>query len=304
MELENSKYLSSEDNLSLFLSCGVAYGKRDEIYKQAHVALKESKVNKKQIVFYNDSENLITQIKNNIKTTNEVKQAIKDDRFMPFFQGILDNKTKKITKYECLIRLKKEDGKIVSPFFFLEHAKKAKLYSKLTKIMIKKSFEKFANKEYEFSINLSVQDILSYKVVSVLLEHLEEYKCGSRLVLEIVESEGINDFDELLVFIKQVKKYGCKIAIDDFGTGYSNFNYLAKLNVDFIKIDGSLIKDINKNKSQLITVESILHFAKKMNIKTIAEFVEDEAVFDTLCELGVDFSQGYLFSKPSPEIVT
>jgi diguanylate cyclase (GGDEF)-like protein/PAS domain S-box-containing protein len=302
IELENNEYIILQNGFSLFLSCGVAYGERDEIYKLSHIALKESKVSKKQIVFYNDNEDLVRQIENNIKIISKIKQAIEDDRFMPFFQGIVDNKTKKITKYECLIRLKNVDGKIIAPFFFLEHAKKAKLYSKLTKIMIAKSFEKFANSEYEFSINLSVQDILSYKVVNVLLEHLEKFKCGNRVVLELVESEGIENFDELLVFIKQVKKYGCKIAIDDFGTGYSNFNYLAKLNIDFIKIDGSLIRGIEQDRAKLITVESILHFAQKMNIKTIAEFVEDESTFDILCEMGVDFSQGYLFSKPSQEL--
>ncbi len=302
LELENHEYIFSENNISIFVSCGVAYGNRLEIYKQAHIALKESKSSKKQIVFYNDNQSLERQIEDNIKVITSIKQGIKEDRFVPFFQGIVDNKTKKIIKYECLIRLKQKDGKIVTPFFFLEHAKKAKLYTKLTKIMIAKSFQKFEKEDCEFSINLSLQDILSHKVVSVLIEYLEKYKCGSRVILEIVESEGIEDFDELLVFIKQVKRYGCKIAIDDFGTGYSNFVYLAKLNADFVKIDGSLIKDIDKNESQLATVESILHFTKKMNIKTIAEFVEDKNIFDILCDLGVDFSQGYLFSKPCEEL--
>jgi len=302
LEPESHEYKFFENNISIFLSCGVAYGNRIEIYKQAHIALKESKSSKKQIVFYNDNQSLARQIEDNIKVITSIKQGIKEDRFVPFFQGIVDNQTKKIIKYECLIRLKQKDGKIITPFFFLEHAKKAKLYTELTKIMIAKSFQKFANEDYEFSINLSLQDILSHKVVGILIEYLQTYKCGSKVILEIVESEGIEDFDELSVFVKQVKRYGCKIAIDDFGTGYSNFGYLAKLDVDFIKIDGSIVKDIDKNESQLATVESILHFTKKMNIKTIAEFVEDETTFDILCDLGVDFSQGYLFSKPCEEL--
>ncbi|MCF6173485.1 MAG: EAL domain-containing protein [Campylobacteraceae bacterium] len=303
VDLQSIEYTVLQDNMSLYLSCGVAYGRKDEIYKQAHIALKESKISKQEIVFYNDNEDLTKQIEDNIKIISNIKQGIKEDRFVPYFQGILDNKTKKITKYECLIRLKEENSNVISPFFFLEHAKKAKLYTKLTKIMISKSFAKFADTQYEFSINLSAQDILSNKVVNFLFRYLKKYKCGSRVVLEIVESEGFENFDELLVFIKQVKKYGCRIAIDDFGTGYSNFHYLSKLNIDFLKIDGSLIKNLNKDKVQLASVESILHFAKKMDIKTIAEFVEDEEVFETLCDLGVDFSQGYLFSKPSEELV-
>jgi diguanylate cyclase (GGDEF)-like protein len=303
VELESSEFDITDNKISLLLSCGVAYGHKSELYKLAHIALKENRVSNDRVVFYNDNENLSKQISENIKVISNIKTALKEDRFVPVFQAIVDNKTRKISKYECLIRLKESNGTLISPFFFLEHSKKAKLYTKLTKIMIKKSFLKFANEPHEFSINLSLQDIDNYKVINVLMEYLEKYKCGSRVVLEIVESEGIENFDELQVFIKQVKKYGCKIAIDDFGTGYSNFSYLAQLNVDYIKIDGSLVKDIDKDESQLTIVESILHFAKKMNIKTIAEFVENENIYNKLNELGVDFSQGYLFSTPQEELL-
>ena len=303
VELESFEFKIGENRVSLLLSCGAAYGHKSQLYKLAHIALKENKTSNNQVVFYNDNENLSKQIDENIKVISKIRTALKEDRFVPVFQGIVDNKTKKIVKYESLVRLKESDGTLTSPFFFLEHSKKAKLYTKLTKVMIKKSFEKFANEPYAFSINLSLQDINHDKVVNLLIEHLEKYKCGSRVVLEIVESEGIENFDELQVFIKQVKKYGCKIAIDDFGTGYSNFSYLAKLNVDFIKIDGSLVKDIDKDKSQLTIVESILHFAKKMNIKTIAEYVENENIYNKLNKLGVDFSQGYLFSTPQEELL-
>jgi len=118
------------------------------------------------------------------------------------------------------------------------------------------------------------------------------------LIVEIVESEGIESFDEVFLFVEALRAYGCRIAIDDFGSGYSNFSYLSKINIDFIKIDGSLIKDIDKDENQRIVVESILHFAKAQGIKTIAEFVENKEIFDILVELGVDFSQGFFFSKP------
>jgi EAL domain-containing protein (putative c-di-GMP-specific phosphodiesterase class I) len=194
------------------------------------------------------------------------------------------------------------DGKVISPFFFLEQAKRSKLYDRLTRIMIAKSFETFEMLEYEFSINLTLQDILSTETRDCLFEWLERSSASNRLVLEIVESEGIERFDEVATFIKDVKAYGCKIAIDDFGTGYSNFSYLTKLDVDYIKIDGSLIKDITTEADHLITVESIMLFAKKKGIATIAEFVEDETVYAKLVELGVDYSQGYHFSIPTPEI--
>jgi EAL domain-containing protein (putative c-di-GMP-specific phosphodiesterase class I) len=191
---------------------------------------------------------------------------------------------------------------VLSPYWFLEHAKKSKLYDKLTRIMITKTFAVFENLDYEFSLNLTLPDIVSDETRTFLYNILEHSSASNRVVFEIVESEGIENFDEVTDFIKTVKQYGCKIAIDDFGTGYSNFNYLSKLDVDFIKIDGSLIKNINVDDDHLLTVESILFFAQRKGIQTIAEFVEDEAIFDRLQQLGVHYSQGYLFSIPAPDI--
>ncbi|ABM03036.1 diguanylate cyclase/phosphodiesterase with PAS/PAC sensor(s) [Psychromonas ingrahamii 37] len=296
--LENEVYNILADKITLLLSCGVAHGAKNEIYNLAHVALKENKKDNNIVTFFNDNIYLHNKIAENIKVIAGIKEGILNDKFVPFYQGIVDNKTLKITKYECLIRLKEDNGKVLAPYLFLEHAKKAKLYYKLTMIMIRKSFEKFADNNYDFSINFTLQDIQSVKVVSMLMDYLELYQCGSRLIIEIVESEGIENFDEVLVFIKKIKKQGCKVAIDDFGSGYSNFNYLSKLDVDYIKIDGSLIQNIDNDPAQLATVESILHFAKKVNIKTIAEFVETENIYDILNDLGVDYSQGYYFSKP------
>ncbi len=303
IDLETSEYQLFEESISIFLSCGVSYSRKSELYKLAHIALKKNRNSNEAVTYYNDNKDLEDKVKENLDVILRIKEGLKHDRFIPFFQGIVDNKTKKIVKYESLIRLKCDDGKVESPFFFLEHAKKSKLYTKLTQVMIEKTFEKFANLEYEFSINLLLQDIESPKVMKCLVDHLEKYQCGKRVVWEIVESEGIYNFDLVSQFITLVKSYGCKVAIDDFGTGYSNFSYLAKLDIDYIKIDGSLIKDIDTDLVQMATVESILHFARKVGIKTIAEYVENEIIYNHLCSLGVNFSQGYYFSKPQEELL-
>ena len=96
-----------------------------------------------------------------------------------------------------------------------------------------------------------------------------------------------------------MKRYGAKIAIDDFGSGYSNFSYLTKLSADYIKIDGSLIKDIDVDKTALVVVETIVQFAKKLNIKTIAEYVHSSIIMDKVKELGIDYSQGFYIDEPS-----
>ncbi len=281
---------------------GVAQGCLDDIYMQSHVALKEAKRSNQIMVSYDDTEALKTQTEHNIQIIQKIKHAIENDRIIPFFQGIYDNKLQKITKYEVLMRLQEEDGSYLAPYYFLEQAKKTRLYEKLTKIIIMKSFAYFQDKPYDFSINLTKGDILSNSVKECLYENIRKYQCGHRVILEIVESEGIENFEEIAAFIKEVKCLGCKIAIDDFGTGYSNFAYLAQLLVDFIKIDGSLIKEIDTNRTTSMTVETIISFAHKMNYEIVAEFVDKPSVQKKLERLHVDFSQGYLFSKPSASI--
>jgi EAL domain-containing protein (putative c-di-GMP-specific phosphodiesterase class I) len=126
----------------------------------------------------------------------------------------------------------------------------------------------------------------------------------NRVIFEIVESEVIQDFDKMYRFINEIKRYGAKIAIDDFGDGYSNFSYLIKMNVDFLKIDGSLIENVDINKNSYLVVETIVDFAHKLGIKTIAEFVHSSTVLDKVQEMGIDFSQGYYIDKPSLELQT
>ncbi|WP_310440563.1 EAL domain-containing protein [Sulfuricurvum sp.] len=302
--LENFKYNVGGYDISLHVSAGIAYATYSDVYNLAHMAFKEAKEQQVKLIFFNDNTALTEKTRNNIWMVNKIKLAIEEDRIVPYFQGIVDNTTRQIVKYEALIRLVESNGAVLSPYWFLEHAKKSKLYDILTRIMIEKTFAVFEHNGYEFSLNLTVQDIVTDETRKFLYHMLESSSAAKRVVFEIVETEGIVNYEEVIAFIKRVKQYGCKIAIDDFGTGYSNFSYLSKLDVDYIKIDGSLIKNINQDNDHLFTVESILFFAHRKGIKTIAEFVEDESIFAKMVELGIDYSQGYLFSTPQATIKT
>lgn len=249
------------------------------------------------MIVYDDNISLDKEYKNNIKWTKSIKEAIEKDNILAVYQPIINNKTMKIQKYEALVRLKKEDA-LISPYFFLEISKKTKFYNQITKIMIEKTINQFKNLNYNFSINLTIEDILNNEIKNYIYEVLSNSGIGERLVFEIVESESIENFDIVLDFIKKVKAYGCKIAIDDFGTGYSNFEYLLKLKADFIKIDGSLIKNIDKDILSEKVCRNIVNFAKDLGMKTIAEFVENESILQKVKELGIDYSQGYYFSAP------
>nr|WP_228285021.1 EAL domain-containing protein [Aliarcobacter butzleri] len=225
----------------------------------------------------------------------QIIQAIKKDKFEIFAQSINSQNEK---KYEILIRMKDSKDEIVSPYFFINRAKKINLYNEITKKVIQKSFEFFEDKNVEFSINFSISDILEKDVVDFLIQKIYEFDIGYFLTIEITESEGIDNIEEVVSFIKIVKNLGVKIAIDDFGTGYSNFSYLVKLQADFIKLDGSIIQEINKTKTAKAVVEAIVFFAQKIGIKTVAEFVSSKEIFETCKELNIDYFQGYWFDEP------
>ena len=294
-------FLGLEQEISLSATIGMSYG-TEMLLVNADTALVVAKKKKKHFLLYDESMAMSKIYEKNVTWTKKLKVAIDEDRVEPLFQPIVDVKTQKTVKYESLMRIVDEDGSYIAPIHFLELAKKNKLYHQLTKIMIEKTFDKFRNSSYLVSINISVEDILNRDIHNLILEKLSSYGMGDRVVFELIESEGIENFDEVIKFINEVKSFNAKVSIDDFGTGYSNFEYLMKLKVDYIKIDGSMIKNIDTNKDSELITQTIVDFAKKMKIKTVAEFVYSKNVFDKVAELDVDFAQGYYFGKPSKYI--
>lgn len=135
-----------------------------------------------------------------------------------------------------------------------------------------------------------------------ILDMLRSSGIANRVIFELLESEGIESFDAVNEFIRNIKKTGAMVAIDDFGSGYSNFVYLSELRVDIIKIDGSLIKNIDKDTQAQIIVGTIIKFANQLNIKTVAEFVHSESVRQKVIEMGIDYIQGYHIGKPISDI--
>ncbi len=291
-----------DELIYLNYSTAVSFEDKDKILSTADMALRLAKKDNRDFVVYSDDISLNDEYKNNIEWSKKIKDAIENDRIIAVFQPIVNNTNNEYEKYESLVRLIDEDGKMISPFFFLDISKKTKQYNHITRIMIQKTFERFKDEKTEFSINLTIEDIIQEEVNEYIFGMLEKYKIGERVVFEIVESESIKNFKQVLNFIDKVKSYNCKIAIDDFGTGYSNFEYLLKLNADYIKIDGSMIKDIDKSKEAQTVVSTIVGFAKSMKIKTIAEFVENPSILKKVKEMGIDYSQGYHFSPPKLDL--
>jgi diguanylate cyclase (GGDEF)-like protein len=300
---QKSFKIDEKSEVSLSATMGISYGS-EMLLVNADVALKLAKKTKKNYVIYDSSMAMTKEYEKNFDWTKRLKKAIEEDKIVPVFQPIVDTKTEKIVKYEALMRMMDDHGLYIAPIHFLELAKKNKLYHQLTKIMIEKTFKKFEDLPYFVSINISVEDILNKEIYTYILKKLDDSGIGHKIVFEIIESEGIENFDKVFEFIVNVKRYGAKISIDDFGTGYSNFEYLMKLKVDYIKIDGSMIKNIDSDKNSQMITKSIVSFAKNMNIKTVAEFVHSKNVFEKVKELDVDYSQGYYFGEPTDTIVS
>ena len=227
-----------------------------------------------------------------------IREALIDNRIICHYQPIMNLSTGKVSKYETLVRMIDKDNNIVPPVQFLNVSKKTKLYPHITAEVIHQACNIFKDRKESFSVNLSIDDIKDANTVQEIIKTIIKTKTASRIIFEILESEGIENYDEVINFITQIKALGAEIAIDDFGTGYSNFEHVLRLNVDYIKIDGSLIKGMSENNKHKIIVETIIDFAKKVGSKTIAEFVSDEATFLIVKELGIDFSQGYYTGKP------
>lgn len=296
-KIQESEFEVSGNSIFITLSCGIA-SNQDSLLTKANVALQMAKNNSKSIVVYDNSLDTKERITQNIEGALLLKNAIKEDRIVPFFQPIYNTATKKIEKYESLARIVLEDGKVIPPIRFLDIAIKSKLYPEITKSIVRKSFEFFKEKDYEFSINISIHDIENKKTMQFILGEVQKFPNPKNITFEILESDKVENYEKLNKFIKEMKSHGCKIAIDDFGSGYSNFSHILELNVNYLKIDSSLVRHITKDENSRVIVRTIINFASNLNLKTIAEFVEDKESTDMLEKMGVDFIQGYYIGKP------
>lgn len=273
---------------------------REHLYEDAKCGLDEA-VKRSDIVRYSNDSSIKEQIeaKKNMEVIKMVKIALENYKIISYFQPIINNKTRVVEKYESLVRLVDENGNILSPHAFLDISKKGNYYNKITHRVLENSFKILKQISTKISINLSSLDIEKEETRNILFELLEEHKEDRhRVIFELLEDESVKDFNVIKNFIKKVKSMGVLIAIDDFGAGYSNFERLLEFSPDILKIDGKLVKNIANDVYSKNIVETIVSFTKKQKIITIAEFVENEQIYNILSELGVDYSQGYYFGKP------
>ncbi|MDD3463425.1 MAG: EAL domain-containing protein [Sulfurospirillaceae bacterium] len=290
-------------DINISFTMGAVQATKD-LLKLSMIAYKEAKKHSISYVIYDKKSDKEQEYTRNIQMGRLLKEALNNDDVVPFFQPIMNLKNNKIEKHETLMRIRKKEGGFYLPFEFLEVAKHSKIYPKLSMSLIQKTFEMFQMSSREFSINLSFLDMANPATTEFIFKKLEEFNLGPWVIFEILESDSsMENYGAVLKFIEQVKSYGAKIAIDDFGSGYSNFERLMELRVDYIKIDGSLIKTIDQNEDMRIVVQTIVNFAKELKIQTVAEYVHSHAVLKCVKDIGIDFAQGFYIGRPTEEVI-
>ena len=299
-KIENQSFLVNENEIDINLTVGVSHANGALAYKYAQRTITYARTKLRKIMIYNDSFNIHQSFENNIKWLKQLKNGFKENKFQAYFQPIVDTQTKEIYKYEALIRYIDENGNEVGPYNFLDIAKKTKQYPNIIKVILKDALKLIKEKNKKVSINISYADISNKNTTKYIYDFLtaQSSEHTKLLSFEILESEEIVDFEEVSRFISEVKKFECLVGIDDFGAGYSNFHLLSKLKISFIKIDGSLIQNIHNSKDLEIIVRTISNIAKEFNVKTVAEFVANEEIYNKVKELNIDYSQGFYFNKP------
>jgi len=292
-------YVIDGHHFILTYTAGIAWG-AENLFTYADMALSEAKRKKLKTHVYDPAMNNTEAFRKNIEWVERLHLALEEDRIVPYFQPIYDFAAQRVTKYECLMRLI-ENGEPIAPGEYLPVAKKTKLYPELTYKIVEKSINRFAGRRESFSINIGTEDLMNEELMIFLFDYARQKNVFDRLVLEIVESEEIEDSDAITTTIRHFKEHGVKIAIDDFGSGYSNYDYLISLQADFVKIDGSIVKHVLDDERTAEVVRSIVTFARKSGMKTIAEFVSSAELDAKIRELGVDFAQGYFRGRPEAE---
>lgn len=288
------------EELSIPVHVTIGMGRGDRVLEKADMVLRYIKRGTRlRFLEYSESLRLEDEIHGNMEILRQIQEALETDGLSPFFQGIVDNRTGKIVRYESLARFRIGENNWCLPEGVFPVARETKLQSTITRVMVYKTMLYMEGNDLQCSLNLSVDDMEDEYFLSFLMGRLKANPdIASRLTFEILESESIKDYNQIMQFVRKVKALGCKIALDDFGSGYSNFGHVINLDLDYLKIDGSLIRNMDRDPNALMITRMLAELSRQAGIKTIAEYVHNQEIQDLVLEIGIDYSQGFHFQEP------
>jgi len=247
-----------------------------------------------------------SEIKTKVNWKAKIEQALNDRQFKLFYQPIMHIRDKTISHYECLLRMIGSNDEIIPPGMFIEVAEQTGLIFQLDMCVVELAFVKQVELieqgiDIRLSINLSGETLSNVDAFSKIDKLLRSYGLDAhKFIFEVTETQAVTNLQSAHEFINKINNIGGSFALDDFGVGFSSMSYLRQLPVEYLKIDGSFVKNINSSLDDQLFVNAINSVGQGMGLKTIAEFVENDAIFEKLGTLGVDYAQGYGIGKPMP----
>ena len=297
-----SFYLGGIEN-HLSVTMGLVMHEEGNLIQKAEFALKEARSHgQNRIKTYSKDIKIIQTIKHNSIWIQRIREALETDKFVSYFQPIVDIKSGKIARYECLVRMLYETD-VIGPYEFLECARgSGQLYS-IFKIMFESACQKSKEFDGMFTINMTDIDLQEDDLLEFMDTTMNKYNAkATQFGLEILEQKSIMNNELIKRNIVSLADKGFSIMIDDFGSECSNFGQLVNLPISILKIDGSFIKDLDTNLKHKLIVQSIIEFSEKMCIPIVAEFVHSQKILDIVTDMGIQYAQGYHLGKPLADL--
>jgi diguanylate cyclase (GGDEF)-like protein/PAS domain S-box-containing protein len=257
-----------------------------------------------RIEVYHPEQDELQLIAEEASWTTRIKDALREQGFSLWFQPVMHIATHHVDHYEVLLRMHGKKDEIILPGAFIPSAERFGFMSQIDYWVIQAAVQCLAaHPNLHLAVNLSGKSLSDPALEDFIHLNLKKHSVEpNRLGFEITETAAVVNFDHARVFIQGLKNLGCKFALDDFGVGFSSFTYLRELPVDHIKIDGSFVRNLDQDPINQALVRSIHEMARAVDKKTIAEFVENEAILHILKEIGIDYAQGYYLGRPTPNL--
>ncbi len=323
-----SKFKYSQDNIEMSLTASVGIfcthssieTNSQQVLNNLYASLQEAKsLGKNKVVVYSPDSIEIKQRRAQMKKVHEITLALEETRIVLFRQKVAALGSDKVSNeigrkrsnkqhyYEVLMRVKDRQGCYLSPGPFIAAAEHFNLMEVIDRYIIKCTIDylvAFPNEKEDYAINLSGSSLSDKTFITFIKSVFDDtyiyFKRISfeRISFEITETDIVKNLKTASNIINTLKSYGCKVALDDFGSGMSSYSYLAELDIDKIKIDGTFIQDIERKPNNQAIIRSVVQLSKELGIKTVAEFVETQAELDAIRQLGIDYVQGYVVHKP------